>query len=649
MNGSEAVQLIEEALARQASLRPDRLAITHLGYESGGEPRRSDVTFGELHRRAAAFAARLSSAVLPGQRVMLLHNTGVDFVVEFFGCLLAGAVPIPAPEPEIPYHRAAERLTRIVEDADVTAATAAPQVSTADVIGLSPRLAGVTWLDRTDGSAGDGAGDGTAPGPEVPLRERPARRDDVAYLQYTSGSTGSPRGIEITHGNVLDEVDHFGAALELGPDSVLVNWAPLFHDLGLVLGVLVPLLRGGHIVTMSPQAFIRDPERWLRAISDFGGTHSAAPNFAYDLCLRRIPEARRAGLKLDTWKVAINGAEPVRAETVDRFAEVFAPYGFRAQAMRPSYGLAECTLAVTTPPLHETPGRFVADRDALSEGLAKPAAAGRVLVSCGRPVTGMNVTIVTPGTREELPEDTVGEIMVTGWGVARGFHGQPERMTELHTGDLGFFHEGELYITGRRKDVIIVRGQNYHPVDLEQVAERADPQIRPGCLAAFQTGDSVGLVCEVRGQRSEESLAETATAIQHVISETFQLKLDVIALVQPGSVPKTSSGKVRRNECGRRLAAGELRVRHRTQRESAAVRISAAAAKPMLRFLLARVLGTPVAELDDHVPFADYGLDSKGAHELAGELERLLDSPVPSSTIFDYPTISDLAKALESR
>ncbi|GAA3134402.1 AMP-binding protein [Streptosporangium carneum] len=647
------MQLIEEAIARQASLRPDRLAITHLGFESGGEPRRSEVTFGELHRLATAFAVHLSATVKPGQRVMLLHNTGVDFIVEFFGCLLAGAVPIPAPEPEIPYHRAAERLTRIVEDADVTAATIARQVSAADVVALSPRLRSVTWLEHV------------TPGQEdldrfdrfsrlaqgAVLSAGAARRDDVAYLQYTSGSTGSPRGIEITHGNVLDEVDYFGAALGLDEDSVLVNWAPLFHDLGLVLGVLVPLLRGSHIVTMSPQAFVRDPERWLRAISDFGGTHSAAPNFAYDLCLRRIPEARRAGLRLDTWRVAINGAEPVRAETVDRFAEVFAPYGFRAEAMRPSYGLAECTLAVTTPPLNETPGRFVADRDALSEGIAKTATVGRTLVSCGRPIPGINVTIVTQDTREELPEDTVGEIRVTGWGVARGFHGEPVRMTQLYTGDLGFFHEGELYITGRRKDLIIVRGQNFHPVDLEHVAERADPQIRPGCLAAFQDGDSVGLVCEVRGQRSEESLAETATAIQRVIAETFQLKLDVIALVQPGSVPKTSSGKVRRNECGRRLASGELRVRYRTQQVSAPARpqISAAAARPMLRFLLGRILGVPAPQLEDDVPFADYGLDSKGAHELAGELERLLDAPVASSMIFDYPTISDLAKALESR
>ncbi|MEV8635341.1 AMP-binding protein [Streptosporangium sp. NPDC051023] len=631
------MQLIEEAIAHQARLRPDSLAITHLNFDGGNRPLRSEATFGELHRLAVAFAATLSTAVHPGQHVMLLHNTGIDFIVEFFGCLLAGAVPVPAPEPQIPYHRAAERLARIVEDAGITAATAGRQVAVADVVALSPRLAGVRWLDHP------------GQGREGLIRRGVARREDVAYLQYTSGSTGSPRGIEITHGNVLDEVDYFGAALGLDSDSVLVNWAPVFHDLGLVLGVLVPLLRGSRIVTMSPHAFVRDPERWLRAISDYGGTHSAAPDFAYDLCLRRIPEARRAGLRLDTWRVAINGAEPVRAETIDRFTEAFAPYGFRPAAMRPSYGLAECTLAVTTPPLHETPGRLVADRDALGEGIVKPSATGRTLVSCGRPIPGINVAVVTRDTREQLPEDAVGEIRVTGWGVARGFHGDPDRMTELYTGDLGFFHEGELYITGRLKDVIIVRGQNYHPVDLEQVAERADPQIRPGCLAAFQDGESVGLVCEVRGQQTEEALAETATTIQRAISETFQLKLDVIALVQPGSVPKTSSGKVRRNECGRRLASGELRVRYRTEKVRVPVQVSAAAAKPMLRFMLGRIIGVPVSQLDDHVPFADYGLDSKGAHELAGELERLLGTPVPSSMVFDYPTISDLAKALESR
>ncbi|MEU1883035.1 AMP-binding protein [Streptosporangium sp. NPDC020072] len=636
MNGSEPVQLIEDALAHQARLRPDRLAVTHLDFEAGHTPRQLEVTFGELHARATEFATRLSAVVAPGQHVMLLHNAGVDFVVEFFGCLMAGAVPVPAPEPQIPYHRAAERLTRIVEDAGITAAAAARQVAVADVVALSPRLSEVTWLSHA------------APGEPGPARERTARRDDVAYLQYTSGSTGSPRGIEITHGNVLDEVDYFGAALGLDSESVLVTWVPVFHDLGLVLGTLVPLLRGARIVTLSPQAFVRDPERWLRAISDFGGTHAAAPDFAYDLCLRRIPEARRAGLRLDTWRVAINGAEPVRAETVDRFAEAFAPYGFDPAAMRPSYGLAECTLAVTTPPLHEMPGRVVADRDALAESVVKLSPTGRTLLSCGRPIPGINVSIVSPTTREQLPEDAVGEIRVTGWGVARGFHGDPAKMTELYTGDLGFFHEGELYVTGRLKDVIIVRGQNYHPVDLEQVAERADPQIRPGCLAAFQDGDSVGMVCEVRGNQSEEALAATATTIQRAISETFQLKLDVIALVQPGSVPKTSSGKVRRNECGRRLAAGELRVRHRAERTVVSARVSAAAAKPMLRFLLGRVVGVPVTQLDDHVPFADYGLDSKGAHELAGELERLLGTPVPSSMVFDYPTISDLAKALES-
>ncbi|MFI6396320.1 AMP-binding protein [Nonomuraea sp. NPDC050540] len=618
------MRLIQDALAHPA----ERPALTHLDYDHGGEPRSTTLTFGELRRACEAFAP----AVEPGQRVLLLHSIGPDFVVEFFGCLLGGAVPVPAPEPRTPRDRSADRLARIVADAGITAAGLTPQVSREEVVQLSPSLAEITWLGRGGGGA-------------VP-EESGARGEDLAYLQYTSGSTGSPRGIEITHDNVLGQARHFGDALEIERDSVLVNWAPFFHDMGLVLGLLIPLLRGARVVTLSPQAFIRDPERWLRAISDFGGTHSAAPDFAYDLCVRKVTEQQRSRLRLDTWKAAINGAEPVRVATMDRFATTFGPCGFRAEAMRPSYGLAECTLAVTTPRPGETPGRFTADRDALSAGSAKAAPAGRSLSSCGRPLPGLDVTILSPETGEVLPDGAVGEIAVAGWGVAKGFHGRSGDLRELRTGDLGFFHEGELYLTGRLKDVIIVRGQNYHPVDLEHVAQEVDPAIRPGGLAAFQDEGAVGLACEIRGAQSQESLADMATAIQRVISSAFQLKLDTITLVHLGSVPKTSSGKVQRNECRRRLAAGELRVRYQWRQRDAAPQPSVAMLRPMLRFMLAKILAVPADDLADDMPFAGLGLDSVGAEQLAAELERMLGAPVPTSLIFDHPTISDLAKAL---
>jgi amino acid adenylation domain-containing protein len=614
---------LADLLRARAAEHPEREAYLFL---VDGEEEGARLTWGELDRRARAVAAVLRESLRPGDRALLLYPPGLDFVAAFFGCLYAGVVAVPAYPPR-PHDRAQARLRAIARDAGPQAALTTEGILPA--LAVVPELGAARWI-ATEGLQDGGLGEpADFEGPEP---------ESVAFLQYTSGSTAEPKGVMVTHANLLHNEAMIGEAFRQGPGSVVVGWLPLYHDMGLIGNVLQPLHAGGRCVLMSPVAFLQRPRRWLEAVSRYGGTTSGGPNFAYDLCVRRIPPEQRAGLDLRSWRLAFNGAEPVRAETMARFAEAFAPCGFDPAAFYPCYGLAEATLFVSggtagTPPRVEN---------------------GK-LVSCGHAWGGQRIAIADPETGAALPPGIEGEVWVAGPSVAAGYWRNPEATERdfrarlasgegpfLRTGDLGALVDGELFVTGRLKDLIILRGRNLYPQDVERTAEAADPDLRPGGSAAFaveQDGEErLVIVAEVERRRRGD-LQGLAEAVRQAVAEEHEAQAAEVVLVRPGGVPKTSSGKVRRSACRDAWRAGELPVLERstlapgmvTESEDATVPdlADSAAVERFLRARAAAALGLPVAAIDPERPLTAYGLDSLAALELKGGVEAALGATLP--------------------
>ncbi|MEZ4236673.1 MAG: AMP-binding protein [Myxococcota bacterium] len=493
----------------------------------------------------------------PGDRVLLVYPPGLDFPCAFLGCLWAGVVAVPAAPPQPDRLGVLEGIAADCEPVAVltTAALAAvAQVLCAD----SPALSALPLL----------ATDVLAPGEPHP-RAQPA--DRVAMLQYTSGSTGAPKGVVVSHGNLLHNEAQITRSFGHGPDSVVLGWLPVFHDMGLVGNVLQPLYLGVPCWLQSPVDFLKEPLGWLRAISRFGATTSGGPNFAYALCVRAaehrgVPE----DVALGGWRVAFNGAEPVRSATLDRFAEVFAPVGFRREAFLPCYGLAEGTLMVAAGAAGAGAARLAVDADALAQDRVAPDPDGQALVGCGRPWEGQQVAVVDAAGRSA--GDAVGEIWVRGASVAQGYWRKPE-LTErtfratrpdadgtwLRTGDLGFLRDGALFVTGRRKDLIVHRGRNLYPQDLEAAAEQSHPALRVGCGAAFgaEAGDEERVVL-VQEVRDPAAATAAAAAIRAAVARGFGVQLHEVVLVPARTLQKTSSGKVRRRAARAAWAEGRL-------------------------------------------------------------------------------------------
>ncbi|MET8998223.1 fatty acyl-AMP ligase [Amycolatopsis sp. NPDC004169] len=541
-----------------ASATPDAPALTFADFTADPAGRRRTLTWRQLADRVGAVAGALP--VSPGDRVAVLCPQGPDYVVGFLAAITAGAIAVPLFDPGLPGH--AGRLAAVLADcapsAVVTTAAARPGVEAFAGLDVA-----VVAADRPE-----------------PVRTWPAPAaapGDVAYLQYTSGSTRSPAGVVLTHANVLANVAQAVRGLGLDPAAATtVSWLPLFHDMGLVLGLLTPLAFGLRSVLMDPLAFIERPVRWLELLGDHAGSWSAAPNFAFHYCASRIREADRARLRLGRITAIVNGAEPINPDVLDRFHTAFATAGYRPEMTRPAYGLAEATVFVTTGPA-AAPRVATFDRDALSTGTARPAADGVRLVACGVPA-GQLVALVDPERAVVLPDGSVGEIWVHGPNVGTGYWQKPLESTEtfgarlagglpegpwLRTGDLGVRHDGELYIAGRIKDLIIVDGRNHYPQDVEATAASADAAIRPGSVAAFAvTGTDTEAVVVVAEHRGHADLAEPAeraltAAIRRLISDAHGLALRDVLLVPPGRVPRTSSGKIARAACRDRYLAGD--------------------------------------------------------------------------------------------
>lgn len=587
MNHSVAIHptsSIPELLRSLASGAADRTAYTFL---VDGEADERAVTWRELDRRARAVAARLREAVPPGERAMLIYPPGLEFIAAFLGCLYAGTVAVCVPLPH------AGRMSGGLSVLEAICRDARPRIALstelmastiADTLAQPTGLRTLQWLNTDD------------PLDVVPDDSRPdnPRGDELAYLQYTSGSTASPKGVMITHTNLLANCDAVRRVMGVTPDDVFVSWLPMFHDMGLVCKVLLPLYVGARSVLMSPLSFLQQPARWLQAISRHRGTISVGPNFAFELCIRKIDGQSRNKLDLRSWSLAGSGSEPVRQRTLARFSEAFRPCGFNSAAFFPAYGLAEATLVVSANP-RETPphhcnihmgelerGRIVA----LADNADKPEP--RVsLVSCGQAVADTRIVIADPETHELCPPNQVGEVWVSGPGVARGYWRRPDESREafhaylsdtgagpfLRTGDLGFVHNTELYLVGRLKDLIILEGRNHHPQDIEHTIEQANLPLRPGCCIAFSVevndSESLVVVAEVDPKRitasAQDDISSGPTAalaiargIRAAIARRHQISVHDVVLLQAGSVPKTSSGKPRRHVCRAEYEAGHL-------------------------------------------------------------------------------------------
>jgi amino acid adenylation domain-containing protein len=678
------VSLAAEAATLDGLLRdrachtPDRPAYLFL---ADGEAEGDRLTWGELDRRARAVAGELKSCCAPGDRALLLYPPGLDFIAAFFGCLYAGVVAVPAYPPRP--RRDQPRLRAIVLDARprVGLTTSPLLAGIGEVLVREPALAGLHWLACDGQSRHAGGPDGI---------DRPADPAAPAFLQYTSGSTALPKGVVVSHANLLHNERTIHAAFGLDESSVVVGWLPLYHDMGLIGTVLQPLYCGGRCVLMAPAAFLQRPRRWLEAISRYRGTTSGGPNFAYELCVRKIAPAEREGLDLASWTVAFNGAEPVRADTLERFAAAFAPSGFARRAFYPCYGLAEATLFVSGGRPGEGARTAAVSAAALArhEAVADAGEGALRLVSSGRPAAGQRLLIVDPESRAVCPPDRVGEIWVSGPSVARAYWGRPEVSASelgasladgsgsfLRTGDLGFLRAGELYVTGRRKDLIILRGRNHYPQDLELTAERAHGTLLPGAGAAFSV-DAAGeerlvLVFEVsRHALAALPVDAVAAAVRQALAAEHEVRLFELVLIRQGSLPRTSSGKVQRHACrdlylrdpgdlGGGLAvvgrSGEGLAQGSPQgnpQDSQTAEGAAEPPEPVERFLraaLARVARVDPACIDRDLAMSSYGLDSLAAVELHNAIEAELGIAPSVAELLEGITLAAAARELAAR
>ncbi|MFF9482865.1 SDR family NAD(P)-dependent oxidoreductase [Streptomyces sp. NPDC014733] len=609
------------------------------------------MSYRDLATRARAIAADMQERGLAGRHALLVYPPGLEFAGGFFGCLYGGVVAVPVPLPE--FHqldRSLRRLKRIIADADIAVVLTTRLVvdGLAAVLNEMPELAALTWI------ATDEVADERATG----WRDPAVGPEATAFLQYTSGSTSDPRGVIVSHRNLLhnqqamaDGLGHNAELVDSWEGDLFGSWLPVYHDMGLIGPVLHTVFVGCSTVMMSPLHFLQQPGRWLSMISAFGVRGSGSPNFGYELCVRRATPDFVAGLDLSRWQVAPNGAEPVRADTLRRFTKTFAPAGFRPEALLPVYGLAEATLMVAAGSgVDRLPTIYQA-------GPEEPE-----WVGSGQPASGMTVEIVDPKARVECQEGTVGEIWVAGDSVAGGYLGDAEKTREtfggrladgrgpfLRTGDLGFLRGGELFVTGRRKDLLVIDGKNHYPQDVELTVESAHPAVRAGCVAVFSVdsgnGETPVVVAEVKTTDPAE-LDAVADAIRGAVGVGHGLAVHEAVLIPPRTIFKTSSGKIQRQATRAAYLAGDLDVIARTVPPTAIEAPPAESITAWLVAAVARETGIDAARIDHGRPLAEFGLGSRGLVELTVQLSEFTGRPVDPGLVFEHPSIAAVSAAL---
>ncbi len=656
---NQAVTLTDLTIYR-AQNQPQQLAYHFL---ENGEEVAQTVSYSELDQQARSIAAWLQAHHSQGARALLLYQSSLDYVAAFLGCLYAGVIAVPAypPHPKRPI----TRIKTIIDDAQATFA-----LTTSDALSAlqtrfedEPQLENLNWLatDTVDTALGD-----VWIQPDID-------ENTLAFLQYTSGSTSTPKGVMVTHGNLLYTLEDLHRGWNHTAESVMVTWLPIFHDLGLIYGILTPLYRGFTCYLMSPLAFLQKPVRWLQAISNFGGTHTAAPNFAYELCIRKITTTERDKLDLTSWQMGLNAAEPVRLDTFERFVNKFAPAGFRADTFSTGYGLAEASVKVAAERIEADPIFYHLDPDALEDHRVVLDAGGIPIAGSGWSEIGADIRIVNPDTCE--PTDGVGEIWVNSGSVAQGYWNRPKTTAEtfqatitgaddkpfMRTGDLGFIRDDNLFITGRIKDLLIIRGRNLYPHDIERTIEQAHPAIRPGRVAAFSAPvdneERLIVVMEPRPKLGDGIDSEMLfAALRRAIAVAHDVQPYELLILKPGGVLKTSNGKIQRQACKRAYLASKLPVLGKWRNvwtESAETITNPLDSPPTqteianwLTLWFANHLVISPSAIDHQSPFADYGIESMTAVELITSLKSWLRHDIDLTAAWDFPTIETLSAYL---
>ncbi|GCE14527.1 non-ribosomal peptide synthetase [Tengunoibacter tsumagoiensis] len=670
-------QTLIDVLHWRAKTQPDRQAYIFL---ADGEKPEIPLTYAELDRQARLIGQTLQSRFPLAERALLLYPAGCEYITAFFGCLYAGIIAVPAYPPHS--NRSLHRIQSIVDDAQVkvTLTTEAFLAKSGRWFTAVPELAELQWIATDNLQATD---EEWTPGAIQP--------EHLAFLQYTSGSTSTPKGVMVSHSNLMHNSSMIQGHWGQNEESVGVSWLPVFHDMGLILGVLQALYAGYPAILMSPAAFLQRPLRWLQAITRYGATNTCAPNFAYELCAQRITPEERAELDLSTLQFAVTGAEPIRLETLQRFAEVFAPCGFKPDMFYPAYGLAEGTLLVSAKAAGASVSTRYFDKIDLKQNIlvevAQEDPEGQCIIGCGSAEAGQKIVIVNPETLEACGSDEVGEIWVSGPSVAQGYWQRPEESEQtfraylagtgegpfLRTGDFGFLQQNEVFITGRLKDLIIIRGQNHYPQDIERTTALSHPSLRIDSSAAFSievasgehgaasgaTEERLVIVQEVL--RHYDDVNDIFAAIRQAVAEAHELEVYAIVLIKYGSILKTSSGKIQRRACKAKFLADELEtIASNVLRSSAPIAqpsrkkfsrdvLSVAGYEESYTLLeyymldqLSQILKVDRQELDTDSRLSSLGIDSLKAAELKNRLDGDLELDLPMPSFFQDSSLHEL-------
>lgn len=657
---------------------PDKIAFRFL---EGGEEETDSLTYAQLDQKARAIAAQLVAQGYAGHRALLMYPPGLEFVTAFFGCHYAGVTPVPAYPPR--RNRNMGRIGAISDDAQASVALSVTNIIKRCEAWLkdAPGLARIPWMATED-----------IPAEFANLWIKPkVNNDDLGLIQYTSGSTGSPKGVMLTHQNLISNCRLITRSFRVGHGAPVCSWLPLYHDMGLVGGILNPTYCGLEESLMSPVSFLTRPIRWLRAISKYKAQASGGPNFAYAWCTMKIRPEDCEGLDLSHWKVAFNGAEPVRAEVMERFGEKFAPYGFNPDSFYPCYGMAETTLIVTGGDRNEPPIVRPFNKHEIVQHRVVPIAKdhedARQLVGCGQILEEEEVLIVHPETRRPLPDDKIGEIWINSPSCGLGYWHRPQETQEtfharlspdngkfyVRSGDLGFMDKGELFVTGRLKDMIIVRGVNRYPQDIEATVEHCHPLTRSGGAAAFAVTrwdrEHLVVVCEIERGLNRTDWDDVITSIRVAVSEEHDLPPDAIVLVRAHSVPKTSSGKVQRHACKLNFENNDdVRVITRWSAWEESHVPAAEKAPPTTELngkvepsdsdLSASVVNAVIHhvknvrkdrahEVDVNTNIVHLGLDSLERLDVAQSLEKAFGGRIPEEVLQNIETVREVAEAIQ--
>ena len=689
-----------ELSRHQAAQRGDKTSYIFL---ADNETRESQCTYRELDQKAKAIAALLQSLKLSGERALLIYPPGLDFIYAFFGCLYAGVIAVPIYPPM--NRQMMSNIKPIISDSDPVAILTTNKISVTLKMAKPIQSIGNKFIFRIIDKSIDKffpqlnllknkdrkiiATDEIDPDLSQLWQKSDINSDSLAFLQYTSGSTSKPKGVMISHGNILHNQNLIQEYFRQPSKPVFVSWLPQYHDMGLIGNILHPFYMGGKSIIISPFSFLKKPLIWLSAISKFKAYTSGGPNFGYELCVRKIRAEDKQHLDLSSWKVAYNGAEPIRPSTLEKFTKFFAECGFQESAFYPCYGLAEGTLIATGAKKNDKLAYLALDKKELNDGLVKCANSAYLnnakIMGTGVAFNRQKIRVVDPENCNPVGDNKIGEIWISGPSVAQGYWNNKEATRDtfqarirnseerafLRTGDLGFLREGELFITGRIKDLIIIRGQNYYPQDIEYTTEDTNTKLRKGCSAAFSVEadgqEKLVIVCEIRKKEKKAELKSIAAGIHNAILQNHGIAAYQIVLIKAKTIPKTTSGKIQRKKCKMLLLNNELdrifqwhdkksnvipAIRARNKKDySVEIKKTGDQSREQLRaWVLERIINISTEKVSigdiEKKNIEDTGIDSLRLAELISDFEKEYDCNVDLKLIIEVTSLADFFEAL---